>query len=49
MQTLLQKTRLIGDQHGIWTAQLFQHVIAELIPRCVCIPTLCLAKIAICS
>jgi hypothetical protein len=33
MLALLQKARLIGNQHRIWTAQLFQHVIAQPIPR----------------
>src|SRR5271166_3126174 len=36
---LLQKTRLVDDQNRIWTAQLFHNVMAQLIPRSVCIPT----------
>jgi hypothetical protein len=39
VQTLLQKTRLIDDQNCIWTAQLFHNVMAQFIPRSVCIPT----------
>src|SRR5271166_5415939 len=39
MLTLLQKTRLVDDQNRIWTAQLFHNVMAQLIPRSVCIPT----------
>lgn len=39
MLTLLHKARLIGDQHGIQTTQLFQHVIAKLIASSICIPT----------
>ena len=36
---LLQKSCLIDDQNSIRAAQLFQHVIAKLIPRRSCIPT----------
>src|SRR5664280_84116 len=39
VQALLYKARLVDDQNRIWTAQLFQNVIAQLIPRSVCIPT----------
>src|ERR1035437_2628474 len=39
MTALLYKARLVDDQNRIWTAQLFQKVIAQLIPRRVCIPT----------
>jgi hypothetical protein len=38
MLALFQKACLIGDQHGIWTAQLFQHVIANMIPNRIRIP-----------
>jgi hypothetical protein len=38
MHALLQKTRFIGDQHRIGTAQLAQHIIADLIPRGIRIP-----------
>jgi hypothetical protein len=39
MTALFYKARLVDDQNRIWTAQLFQNVIAQLIPRSVCIPT----------
>src|ERR1039457_3691515 len=39
VQTLLYKARLVDDQNRIWTAQLFHNVIAQLIPRRVCMPT----------
>src|ERR1035441_3081217 len=34
-----RKPRLIDDQNCIWTAQLFHNVMAQFIPRRVCIPT----------
>ncbi len=39
MLALLQKARLDCNPHRIGIASLFQYIIAELIPRSVCIPT----------